>query len=249
MSLEVPGETSLSRHAWNNTNKMNQTFSDSINLLLETFQELTRRGNEAQLFLETRNGEQYGTLTVKNHHRKPAEPATTWRTRRRVKKSPSTVRRDQRRLKSFLERKSAQESPGSPTAASTPLTKPGLASSSQESLMSNETSVAILEEKEIDNEKLKNEGLDQQPRKDKEGGHETKLNETPIMSPSELADFDEKIKKGFLKALAPFSEALNRAQSCLENKDRNVEECDDDDNDNINNAKIWAQQQKQSCMK
>ena len=118
--------------------------------------------------------------------------------------------------------------------------------------MSNETSVAILEEKEIDNEKLKNEGLDQQPRKDKEGGHETKLNETPIMSPSELADFDEKIKKGFLKALAPFSEALNRAQSCLENKDRNVEECDDDDNDdndNINDAKIWAQQQKQSCIK
>ena len=219
----------------------------NISLLLETFQELTRRGDQAKLILETRNGEQFGTLTLQIHPSKPAEPGTSFR--KSMRKSPSTVRRDQRRLREFLQRKSVQESPGSPTAASTPLTKPGLASSSQESLMSNETSVAILEEKEIDNEKLKDEGLDQQPRKDKEGGHETKLNETPIMSPSELADFDEKIKKGFLKALAPFSEALNRAQSCLENKDRNVEECDDDDNDNINDAKIWAQQQKQSCIK
>ena len=70
VSLEVPGETSLSRHAWNNTNKMNQMFSDSINLLLETFQELTRRGNEGKLFLETRNGEQYGILTVRYRPKK-----------------------------------------------------------------------------------------------------------------------------------------------------------------------------------
>ena len=198
------------------------------------------------------------SLTLKIHPSKPDEPGT-W-SRKSIRKSPSTVRRDQRRLKSFLERKSAQESPGSPTATSTPITKPGLASASQENLMSGEKSVAILEEKETDSEKLKNEGLDQRPGKEKERDHETKLKETQKMSPAELADFNEIFKKG----LAPLNKAmdnnlqiLDKVQACFENKDRNVDEHiseqsdddEEDEDDNINNAKIWAQQQKQSCIK
>ena len=73
---------------------MKKIIGDNISLLLETFQDLTRRGNQAKLNLETRNGEQFGTLTMKIDPSKPAEPGT-W-SRKSMRKSPSTVRRDQR---------------------------------------------------------------------------------------------------------------------------------------------------------
>ena len=155
---------------------------DSINLLLETFQELTRRGKQAKLFLETRNGEQYGTLSVKSHPSKPAERGTWRNPAKNTKKSPSTIRRDQRRLRSFLERKSAQESPGNPNAASTPISKPGLDSSSQEISRCDVTS-EILEDNQPDNE-MKIDDLENQTK------IET-VQEIPIMSPEELADSKE----------------------------------------------------------
>ena len=150
---------------------------DNISLLLETFQELTRRGDQAKLFLETRNGEQFGTLTIKIHPSKPAEPGT-WN-RKITRKSPSTVRRDQRRLREFLQRKSVQESPGSPTAASTPVSKPGLASPSQEILAHDEASVN-LEKNKTDND-TKKEGLDQQSNNEIKRDQATNITDIPIM--------------------------------------------------------------------
>ena len=66
--------------------------NDAINILLETFQEFRRRGIPASLFLETRNGEQFGTLRINSQTTKPGTPNTI-----KKNKSPSTVRRDQQR--------------------------------------------------------------------------------------------------------------------------------------------------------
>ena len=100
---------------------------DAINLMLDTFQELRRRGDQARLFLETRNGEQFGTLQIRIPKGKPGAPNTTHKS-----KSPSTVRRNQQRMKSFIERKILQESLGSPSARSTPISRPGQTRSSQD---------------------------------------------------------------------------------------------------------------------
>ncbi len=82
----------------------------------------------------------------------------------------------------------------------------------------------------------------------------------PKMSPAELADFNEI----FNTALAPLNEAmdnnlqiLDKVQACFENKDRNVDEHiskqsdvdKEDEEEYIHNAELWAQQQKQSCIK
>ena len=96
---------------------------------METFQELRKSGTQARLFLETRNGLQFGTLQIRTQASKPGAetPVKTPR-----KKAPSTVRRDQQRLRTYLLRKSLQEPLGSPVASSTPASKPGQSSSNQD---------------------------------------------------------------------------------------------------------------------
>ena len=83
---------------------------DTINLLLEKFRECARRGDQARLFLETRNGDQFGTLTVRIPGDPPG-PTSPLRTCRR--KSPSTVRRNQERLRTFLKKKASLDPLGS----------------------------------------------------------------------------------------------------------------------------------------
>ena len=105
---------------------------ETINRLVETFQESAARGEQARLFLETRNGHQFATFSV----RAPvAKPGTFQTNISRTRKSPSTVRRDKNRMKSYLQRKLLQES-WSPTKCptSTPVKEaiqPDLAGPSQ----------------------------------------------------------------------------------------------------------------------
>ena len=108
---------------------MDRMDGDSINLLLETFREYARRGKQARLFLESRNGQQFGTLTVRIPGVTPG-PTSPLGTHRR--KSPSTVRRNQERLRNFLKKKASQDSLGSstgtPSFCSTPTTCPTISS-------------------------------------------------------------------------------------------------------------------------
>ena len=226
---------------------MKKMIGDNISLLLETFQELTRRGDQAKLILETRNGEQFGTLTMKIHPSKIAEPGT--RSRTSMRNSPSNVRRDQRRLREFLQRKSVQESHGSATAASTPVGKPGLASSSQENQAYTETSVNLETVENKPDSDMKSGGLDQKPNNEIERDQATNITDEPIMSQEyfegSLSKWTEKINLELSKmnlALAPF----NKNE---ETKDMNGEQYDDEKDDNIDAAKIWAKQQKQSLAK
>ena len=104
---------------------MDRMDGDSINLLLETFREYARRGDQARLFLESRNGQQFGTLTVRILGVTPG-PTSPLGTHRR--KSPSTVRRNQERLRNFLKKKSSQDSLGSSSVTSTSTGTPSFCS-------------------------------------------------------------------------------------------------------------------------
>ena len=72
---------------WN----MDTMSCDAIYLLLETFKECARRGNQATLFLETRNGQQFGTLRLRTPDVKPKPTSTLRNQQKDRKKSPSTV--------------------------------------------------------------------------------------------------------------------------------------------------------------
>ena len=195
---------------------------DAINLMLETFQELRRRGDQACLFLETRNGEQFGTLRVKITKSKPGAPNTT----ARKSKSPSTVRRDQQRMKTFLERKTLQESLGSPSATSTPFSRPGQTSSSQE------VQVTMPVTEALDEDSLEVEPQITETEEEKDNDKVT--NKASFMSPEQ-----------FEKSLEALKKALKNCNITKENEDSNVEQLDDDnDDDNIDAAKIWAKRQK-----
>ena len=78
---------------------------DTINRLLETFQESAARGEQARLFLETRNGHHFANFSVRMPVAKPE--TIRWS---KTRKSPSTVRRDQTRMKTYLQKKAFQES-------------------------------------------------------------------------------------------------------------------------------------------
>ena len=219
---------------------------DAIDLLLETFQELRRRGDQARLFLETRNGEQYGTLHIKS----PTKPATHKST---GKKSPSTVRRDQQRWKTFLQRKTLQESPGRPLATSTPgenvqvalpRTKENLLLDSQGKPSTASSSirpgwVAMPQTNKILDEDSTNETISDEQALEK---HTTEKanDEKPLLT------FEEAFKKIY----GEYS-WYKKTDETIE--DRNIGEPDDvkEDNseDNIESAKKWAIQQKQSLIK
>ena len=94
------------------------TGNNVITALLETFQEIKKRGEQATLFLETRNGDKFATLSVKL----PAgdKPGTLRKTSlgSSKKKSPSTLKRDKERLEKFVLKKTTKET-WNPDASST----------------------------------------------------------------------------------------------------------------------------------
>ena len=80
---------------------MDRAIGDGIGILLETFQELTRKGNQATLFLETRNGKQFGTLKVKSYPVKPEEPSK-WRKNKRKSLSVNLILKTIRHRSSLI---------------------------------------------------------------------------------------------------------------------------------------------------
>ena len=96
---------------------------------------------------------------------------------------------------------------------------------------------------------MKSGGLDQKPNNEIERDQATNITDEPIMSQEyfegSLSKWTEKINLELSKmnlALAPF----NKNE---ETKDMNGEQYDDEKDDNIDAAKIWAKQQKQSLAK
>ena len=76
----------------------------TVNKLLEAFQECTSRGDQAKLFLETRNGMVFVNFAV-NLRLPVSRPGNCSTFNKKKKKTPSTLRRDQERMEKFWQRK------------------------------------------------------------------------------------------------------------------------------------------------
>ena len=99
------------------------TGDNTINVLLETFQQCRQRGDSATLSLETRNGEEKATFKIKlPSARANGTPGANFSGPAAKKKSPSRVQRDKKRLETFMTGKRIQESL-SPKTPVTPSTK------------------------------------------------------------------------------------------------------------------------------
>ena len=210
---------------------------DHINLLLETFREFTSRGDHATLFLEARDGKQFGTLRVKipDAGRTPTRRlGTSGR-----KKSPSTVRRNQDRLRRFLARKTSQDSLGSPSSStcSTPTLKNGLTSSSQATLdkpvkdvSSEEPDKSIEKEALIENQEHNGDDQDEVKKFGQGWWHAIKDKEAWLKDFEKICD---RVGKQFVM------------KHENDNVEKNGENDMDKDDDNIEDVKKWALMQKQ----
>lgn len=93
-----------------------------LNKLLEFFQELTATGASAKLFVETKNRKQVATLTLDLNIESSTDISRSTRikgeksSKTKPRKSPSTLKRDSKRLQEFR----AKMNTIIPTSASTP---------------------------------------------------------------------------------------------------------------------------------
>ena len=229
---------------------------DAITLLLETFQELRRSGNQARLFLETRNGQQFGTLQIRTQVSKPGVGPSHSTPR---KKAPSTVRRDQQRLRTFLQRKNLQESLGSPFASSTPVSRPGQSSSNQDQENSDSRvampgTPGILENDNPGSEtNLAKQNLDQNTTDgDKEKEKNNSSSEITNKENVHLKHMTNEERKLFLKYLDrariefPIISDIIQADENAKTEEIKKDETLEDD---IEGVTMWAKQQKLSLLK
>lgn len=99
----------------------------SLKRILELFQELSEAGASAKLFMETTNRKQVATLTLDVNVESSTDIVQSTRikeeklSKTKLRKSPSTLRRDSKRLQEFRAKKNTSFSENSiPISASTP---------------------------------------------------------------------------------------------------------------------------------
>ena len=216
------------------------TGSEAFAALLETFQGCTRRGERATLFLETKNGNEVATLKVEL----PARPGTTSVGLAR-KKSPSTVKRDKARMEKFVQRKTLQET-WCPPATSSPSIKTEKHAKQD---MVIQDLVNEYEPDKFDAGEIRNDD-----NASDENGKEHLLK----LSESQKLKIDESVSS-MLAGLNRCAKEINDGmlkktdlQTIGTKGNNNVEgnlEDNNDDTDNIEDAKLWALSQKQNFLK
>ena len=231
---------------------------DTITTLLETFQECVGKGEQARLFLETRNGEQFANLSVKVPVVKPGTFQTNM-SRSSNRKSPSTIRRDQNRLKNYLQRKMSNETwnPGKTSTPAKDLSQPDLACSSQSVEVP-----TLIEESSREETKLEKDEISEKETKENMHDCNNEKKEWDFKNKDFMEDFIEIVKESVTrhckesigKTFGEMNKQLQEINKELtvtsDNEQHNLEEVNGDDNvDNIEEAKLWAVQQKQSCFK
>ena len=227
---------------------------DTINRLLETFQESAARGEQARLFLETKNGHHFANFSVRMPVAKPE--TIRWS---KTRKSPSTVRRDQNRMKMYLQKKTFQESwCPSQITTSTPAkepVQPDLACSSQSRELPTLEKESSSEKTELEKEATK-ENIDDSDNENKGWAavvalfqNEDYINDlTEIVSKACKESIQTSIGPAVSKSFGEINEELRMVSS--DSQQKSLEEVNDTDNvDNIEEAKLWAVSQKQSCLK
>ena len=97
----------------------------AITALLEVFHGCTTRGENAKLFLETKNGIEVATLRVKlpASNAEQAEKTILGSAKKKCLKSPSTLKRDRERMATFIIKKKRLLESWGPSGTSTPAMK------------------------------------------------------------------------------------------------------------------------------
>ena len=207
-------------------------------------------GEQARLFLETRNGEQFANLSVKMPVVKPGTFQTNM-SRSRNRKSPSSIRRDQNRLKTYLQRKTFQEtwSPGKTSTPAKEASQPDLACSSQS--VETPTLNEPVQDVSVEGKDLKkDENCCEEEEENTDDGNkiidtkddDKKIEKLPVLSIIDK-EFIESCKEICAKAIKQTFEEINKAPS-LQSLEKEV-----DNVDSIEEAKLWAVRQKQSLTK
>ena len=204
---------------------------NTINALLEAFKGCRERGEQATLFLETRDGGEFATLRVNlpaSHKSHSASKTVLGSTKNKTpNKSPSTLKRDRERLINFIKKK-RQES-WSDNETSTPLTK---IQSLPEPVHSQPGTPAM------DN-KVCDEVVDNEKRADESDEKEEKG-----WSQEDFEIFKKLLKESFSKF--PTKSDILRIGEKTKDEKSDVE--NEEDNENLEDAKLWAKNQKSTWL-
>ena len=209
----------------------------AITALLEAFHGCTTRGENAKLFLETKNGIEVATLRVKlpasNAEQAERTNLGSAKTKWLKKKSPSTLKRDRERMATFIIKKKRLLESWGPSGTSTPAMKapPPFTDSCTrimekpiENSCENDSLDSKSAEQESENEPEAKQGLTKQDFWDK---FDELFNKLPAKN-----DLDNVLEKNDMGLL-------------LEKKIDNDDEIFDE-SDRIEDAKQWAIKQKLS---
>ena len=202
----------------------------TIHSILELYQRCRRKGDWAKVYLETQDGRECFSISVSPSAGTTAGGAGVEKMERAKRKNPSQVRRDRQRRAAFLERRHQG-------VAATPatLTATNIAGTDKEEMDeekteiesgAGETSSAKVEASEANEEDINNEI----------NTGENRLTQENIEELRRL--IKEDINNGlYKKDLETWK---------MEKPNNKNEDSKDKENDNIEDAKVWALKQKQS---
>ena len=214
---------------------VNNDNSQTFHNILEIYQRCKRNGDWAKVYLETQNGKEFVTLSVCSSAGTSAGAAGVEKTK---KKSPSQLRRDRTRHSAYLERR--HQAVAAKPATPTPPCK--------------EATIAGTEEVKVEEEK---EGKEEEENSDNNStAGQTNSTEAACDKPAAtekgettLSEEDiEKLREVINEAYRPLWIHPRLTGNESTGLDKAKETHIDDDNDRIEDAKLWAMNQKQSSM-
>ena len=148
----------------------------------------------------------------------------------------------------FLERKTLRESPRSPSTSSTPISRPSPPSFSEEVQVTMPVT-DVLDEEGVEHQTIQTE---KEEDKDKLTLELERIdNAKKIMTNEECENFQAKLLDTLYGSSKWYQEWKKEAKAGIPAESKEDENMNDDDeeDDNLSAAKVWAQQQKQSCLK
>ena len=208
------------------------TGENTITTLLGIFQECKKRGEKASLFLETKNGEEFATfrvnLSASHTVRTPEKPSFGTTAKR---KSPSTLKRDRKRLENYRTKSLEKSCDPVKTSTSTPVMK--FQQNLETSAVAMDFGTPILDSRAEENDKTTNDDNAKQDDENEKNSSEVNWEE-----------IDKIIEKSIAKYNTPLRQMMNDTIEIM----NSMKEKDEENEDNFEDAKKWAMKQKLSLM-
>ena len=223
---------------WNNDNS-----HATIHSILELYQRCRRNGDWARIYLETQDGREFFSISISPS---AGTSAGVEKVNRARKKNPSQVRRDQKRRAVFLERRH-KKAEATPKTTSTP---------TLESTVSRTDKFRIEEEKTVTGET----GSTEEVKTTESETSDNTMNNVVIreevveeeegrMTQEDIEQLRKIIKDAVDNGNRMYKEHVVNYCNTKEKVNQIKDEDCSDENDNIEEAKLWAVGQKQSFIK